>query len=354
MAPIRNLAWLLAGLMMGAFVFRADAEPSNGTFSVVWYNVENWGPTDRWIDGKKEAEAMKPESSQKAVVAMIKRVNPDVLGVCEILQDPRDPEKYAKHFREVLKAGGLDYPHMRTCRGEDVRGSLVLLSRFPIEQFEALNSDTYELNKKTARGEGAPTERVKLRVSRGILHARVRVNAGYAFDLFTAHLKSKRPADSFDDDKTHQRGDNLIRRNEALILRGHVQRVYQAKPDANLLVMGDLNDTQNYPAITTVIGSRGAEVRMHNLPLADWLGDRWTHYYVPNCEYQKIDYMIASTGMAREFIPEKSGVHREREGDGPEYRWRNGADHRMIYATFHASERSEPYAGDPDWRGSGE
>ena len=340
--PLLHRAAFLCALVFPGLLQAGD------TFRVCWYNVENWGVTDRWVNNKKVPDLMKPEDEQAAVLAILKKYNPDIFATCEVLQDPADVEKNARHLRDRLKAAGMDFKEMRMVRGEDTRGSLVLFSKFPITKFEALNQDTFKVNKKTGRQPGASTEQVTMRVGRGLLHAEIQVNPSYSFNLFSAHLKSKRPADAFDDDATRQKGDTIIRRNEALILRGHIMKAYQGRPDANLLVVGDLNDTMNYSAITTIVGRRGAEVPMHILPQADYLGDRWTHYFIPNCEYQKIDYMIASEGMAREYVAAESGVYRERPDDPKELKWTSASDHRMLFATFRASEVREPYQPDAE------
>jgi hypothetical protein len=53
--------------------------------------------------------------------------------------------------------------------------------------------------------------------------------------------------------------------------------------------------------------------------------------------------MIASDGMAREYVAAESGVYREKPTDPKELKWTSGSDHRMLFATFQTKDSSEPY-----------
>ncbi len=312
---------------------QAEAAPAIPTFTLATFNAANWGPTDRFVDGKSVRNADKPASERAAVAAILRRMNPDILAVQEILQHPGDA--HLKDFRETLARAGLDYPHMLTARGFDSRIQNALFSRFPMAAARRLTNDTYEATIRTGTGAKAKTSRVTRRVERGILNAVIQVNPHYQVEIFAVHLKSKRPIPELDD--SGEPGDSLIRRNEALILRGHIMERYKADPEANVAAIGDFNDVLRSRPIQTIEGTKGDSVRTFNLWIWDWLGDQWTHFYYPERSYEKIDHIFASEGLFREFRAEGSLVYREHEGDPPELRWSSASDHRAVMACFAAT-----------------
>ncbi len=221
-------------LALAAFPVRAA-----DSFSVCWWNIENWGETDRMVDGVRVPNAMKSPKEVAAVVAILRRMNPDILGVAEIVQAPDD--RFLKLLRQLLAQAGLDYPYLSTVHGEDTRIQVALLSRFPIRSEEPFDRETFPVA-LTSPSTGE-REEARFRVSRGFLNDRIEVAPGYFLQVMLAHLKSKLPEKSVIGEGGGESGDAYVRRREAELLRKHVDRFAADHPGADLLVMGDFNDT---------------------------------------------------------------------------------------------------------------
>lgn len=326
----RRLA-VFCGILLLGFLQARDL-PAQDTYSIAFWNVQNFGVTDRFIDNKPVEAAMKPDSEIRAMATILKRMNPDILGLAEILQDPDD--KYVKQVQSALREADLDYPHMSTCLGGDDRIQNVLLSRHPIVRTEHLTDATYKATRKDPKT-GATTE-IQRRVGRGINQSIIQIRPGHEIRVFLVHLKSKRPFPEIVSDTAEELGDGFIRRNEALILRGAMMRAAEKNPGDRILAMGDFNDTPRSRAVTTIVGPKSAEIRFFDLWLQDWLGDWWTHFYAPDKSYERIDYMVVNQKLFSEWERDrdKSYLYRQNQNDTPDYHHGNASDHRPLFATF--------------------
>ncbi len=272
---------------------------------VASYNVQNYL-------GEEEAEASaasgsgfrvrpKGEKAIEALVRVVKEINPDILGVCEMGR----PEMF-EDFKKRLAAAGLGYVDSEYVQAADPDRHLALLSRFPIAARQSKTDVGYEL-------EGVP-EKVK----RGFLDVSVRVAPDYDLRMVGVHLKSKLPT---------PQGEALIRRHEAQLLRAHLSDIMKADPEVNLLAYGDFNDTKNEPPIHEVMGVRGSANYLADLWAKDNLGDRWTHYWRTADQYSRIDYFFASPALFREVVLAESRVYRSDF-------WSDASDHRPIFTTI--------------------
>jgi endonuclease/exonuclease/phosphatase family metal-dependent hydrolase len=159
-------------------------------------------------------------------------------------------------------------------------------------------------------------------VRRGFLDVSIQVNPGYTLRLVGAHLKSKMPSAA---------GEELIRRCEADQLRFLVNRILSEDPRANLLVYGDLNDTQEQPAVRTTLGPWGNLTSLRDLAAEDPQGHRWTHFRQFTGVYSRIDYLLVSRGLHPEVVA-PAGICGTTE-------WKRASDHRLIYARIIPKER---------------
>jgi len=303
--------------------------------TICYWNVQNFGVTDRFVNGKSEKDAMKPDSEIEAMLAILGRIKPDVLGVSEILQAPDD--LYLKLLQSKLKKAGLDYPYLTTVKGGDERIQNALLSKYPFVSEQHLNTETFDVSKTDKKTK--QVTKVQLRVGRGFINTEIQVTPTFKFRAMVAHLKSKRPNPEYDESSPGETGETFVRRNEALILKNAMNRFLAANPEECLIVMGDFNDTYRSMAIKTILGPKDATVRVFDLWLTDYFGDWWTHFYIPDKSYERLDYMFVSQPLFIRFKKEKSHVFRPGQNDPPSFNTYNASDHRPIVAVFDVKEK---------------
>ena len=266
------------------------------------HNVENWLSMPRTIDGVKDETASKPEDEKQALIAMIARHKPDILGLSEI-GTPEDLEE----IRDRLRAAGVDLPHLHHHQGSDPVRRLGLLSRHP-------------LNPATTPAEtGFRLAGRNFEMLRGILDVTATTPDGRDFRFLGVHLKSKREVSFYDQAQ--------FRAREAHLLRSHVETILSEDPGARLVVFGDLNDTRRSPAVITVAGSAGSGRQLFAVPARDSRSQMWTHHWRYQDVYSRIDYIFIT-----ENLRDEADWQDARLIDDPE--WRDASDHRPILLDF--------------------
>jgi len=300
----RGTEVLLLGLLAAASL------PAQTEFSVATYNVKNYLLES--IPGRKA----KPEAARLRVRESLLRTRADVVVLQEMGQ--------ARALEELalgLKAGGFDYPHRALLQGRDPAIRLAVLSRFPFTRLLRHTNDQFLV-------EGS-----RQWVRRGFLEVEIAVNEEYRFTLLAAHLKSRFPVPFA--------RESEIRLREAGILRRKIEALLERDPELNLLVAGDLNDTPDSAAVRTVIG-RG-QWRLHDARPHEWLfldGEfvverprvNWTFHYPAGGTYSRVDYVLMSRGMKREWRPENSRIVALPF-------WFEASDHRPLKVSFEASDQ---------------
>ncbi|HLP77384.1 MAG TPA: endonuclease/exonuclease/phosphatase family protein [Candidatus Paceibacterota bacterium] len=282
------------------------------TFRVATYNLENY------LDQPTETRAHPKSAASKAKIREnIRALQPDVIALQEV-----GSVSALEELRGSLKAEGLDFPFSEFVAGFDTNIHVAVLSKYPFAARRPHTNDTFLL---TGR---------RFRVGRGIAEVDVQVDPEYSFTLISTHLKSKRPAAEADEAEQ--------RLEEAKVLRKIIDANLTANPNANLVVLGDLNDTYNSPPVKTIIG-RGKNKLVDTRP-AERNGDNqpnpnpawqprsitWTHYFGAEDSYSRIDYLLLSLGMAREWKTNETYVLATPN-------WGVGSDHRPLVATFEVS-----------------
>ena len=298
---------LAAAVMISSSCFAAS-------FRVAAYNVENY------LDEPGGTRPLKSAAGKAKIRESIRAMKPDVIALEEM-----GSMNALQELRASLKAEGLDHPHWEHVTGFDTNIHVALLSKFPIVARRPHTNDNYLLGGK------------RLRVSRGFVEADIKVNNSYEFTVLACHLKSKRPIPDADEEE--------MRFEEAKILREKIDARLAANPNANLVVLGDLNDTYNTKSVKAVIG-RGKTALIDTRP-AERNGDNqphptnprysprnvtWTHYYGVEDTYSRIDYILLSPGMAREWVTNETYVLTLPN-------WGIGSDHRPLVATFEAENK---------------
>ncbi len=289
--------------------------PSNAaeTFRVATYNLNNY------FLNAGDTRPQKSLESQNQIHENILALKPDILAVQEM-----SSEAGLMHLQSELKRRGLNLPHHEIITGWDTNIHVAVLSRFPLTARRPHLKDNYLLNGR------------RFHVSRGFLEVDIQINPNYTLTLLTAHLKSKRAVPQAD--------ETDMRLEEARLLREKVEDRLKAEPKANIVVLGDFNDTKDSPAIkalrgrgrTKLVDTRPAEPNGDNTPPAKPTYDppkiTWTYYYGVEDSYSRVDYIMISPGLEREWQPEHTYVLTASN-------WGLASDHRPIVATFEASDR---------------
>lgn len=283
------------------------------TFRVATYNLENY------LDQPSGTRPLKSAASRAKIRESLLALRAQVVALQEV-----GGTNALAELRGSLKADGLDYPFWEHVSGWDTNIHLAVLSQFPLSARRPHTNESFLLFGR------------RFRVSRGFSEVEIRVNNHYSFTLITAHLKSRRPVPEADEAD--------LREAEAVQLRALIEARLAANPGLNLIVLGDLNDTKDSKSTRTVLG-KGRRALVDTRP-AERNGDHpvrpgprydprtvtWTHYYGKEDTYSRIDYILLSQGMAKEWV--KEGTYVLAIPD-----WGAASDHRPIVATFEAADR---------------
>ena len=279
------------------------------TFSVATYNVENY------LDQPTESRPrVKSAESRAKIRESIRALNPDVLALEEV-----GGTGALLELRASLKAEGADYPFWELVGGADTNIHVAVLSRLPIVARHPHTNEVYLLDGR------------RFPISRGFAELEIRAATNYTFTLIAAHLKSRRPAPEADEAEQ--------RLAEAKILRGIVDEHFKADPNARLVVLGDFNDAVDSDAVKEIIGrgkskltdTRPAERNGDNAPVQPPSftprSVAWTYFYAADDTYSRMDYIVLSPAMARDWLENETRVLALPN-------WGVASDHRPIVASF--------------------
>jgi endonuclease/exonuclease/phosphatase family metal-dependent hydrolase len=279
----------------------SSKKPSSGQICFITYNVENWLTMDRHVGDKNLRGAPKPENEKQAVIDILARHAPDVVGLCEI-GTPSD----LTEIQQKLKVAGLDLPHSHFTGGSDPERHLGLLSRFPIISSATPKEMEYQLTGHTYS------------INRGILDSTIGAY-GKSYRFVGVHLKSKRDSEQGDQEQ--------IRLNEARLLRRHLDSILEADENARLIVYGDFNDTHASPAIKTITGKANDPSYLTAIPAKDSQNDSWTHYWAFQDVYSRFDYIMVTREVRKETDFQRAKIIDDAD-------WNKASDHRAVMAVF--------------------
>jgi endonuclease/exonuclease/phosphatase family metal-dependent hydrolase len=284
------------------------------TFRVAEYNLENY------LDQPTETRRfVKSDDAKAKICESIRAMKPDVIALEEM-----GTTNALLELRASLKAEGLDFPYWEHVSGFDTNIHLTVLSKFPITARRPHTNENFLLDGR------------RFSASRGFLEVDIQVNTNYSFTLLGAHLKSKRPVPEGDEAE--------LRLQEAKLLREKIDAVLKAKPNANLVVLGDLNNTKDSPSTKAIIGTgkfrlvdtrpaeRNGDNAVNPNPRFSPMNVTWTYYYGVEDTYSRIDYILLSPGMAREWVKKETYALALPN-------WGVGSDHRPIVAAFEAADK---------------
>ncbi|MEO6034984.1 MAG: endonuclease/exonuclease/phosphatase family protein [Verrucomicrobiota bacterium] len=303
--------WLATVVIILAFSLRAPA--AQDIVRVATYNLENY------LDDPAGTRPAKSSEAKAKIREGILALQPDVIALQEM-----GNTNALLELRSSLNAAGLNFPHWEHVSGFDTNIHVAILSKFPFTARRPHTNDTFLLSGR------------RFRVSRGFAEVDIEVSPTYSFTLITAHLKSRRPVPEADEADW--------REQEAVKLREAIESRFAANPNANLIVVGDFNDTKDARSTRMVLGrgktgmfdTRPEEKNGDNQPnpIAHFepRNITWTHYYGKEDSYSRIDYILISNGMKREWLPEETFILRIPN-------WGVGSDHRPLVAGFTAENK---------------
>lgn len=285
--------------------------PAQGadTFRVATYNVETY--LDQPTESRHYVKT--PEAKAK-IRESILAIRPDVIALEEM-----GTTNALLELRAALQTDGLDFPFWEHVTGADTNIHVAVLSRFPFVARLPHTNDNYLLDGS------------RMRVSRGFAEVEIQAATNFTFILIAAHLKSRRPVPEADQAE--------MRLQEAKLVRGIVDTRLEKDPDARIIVLGDFNDVKSSDSTKAIIGrgrfkltdTRPAERNGDNLPNPvprfEPRNVTWTHYYGVEDSYSRIDYLLLSPAMARDWVTNETYI-------ATIPNWGIGSDHRPIVATF--------------------
>ncbi len=270
------------------------AEPERLTFCS--YNLKNWLAMERSI-GKPATP--KPESERARVVKTLAAIHPDILGVCEI-----GTADDLAELQQRLQMEGVDLPYTELAHGGDPARRLALLSRLPIKARNPQTTLTYQIGAQT------------LPFQRGILDVTIAITPTFDLHLLGVHLKSMRTVAEADQAE--------MRRNEARLLRLHIDSIFAQEPSARILAYGDFNAQRNDPSVAEIVGSpRSSDTAMQDILLRDENGQLWTHFWDAADIYSRLDYCFTSRLLRPHIDTRSSTIHADRD-------FYKASDHRPL------------------------
>ncbi len=257
-----------------------------GTIRLMTFNVENLfdDKDDPSLTGAQDDKDMtKPEAHRKAAADAIRRAGPDVIALEEV-----ESLEALLWWRDEFLAD-LGYTHVVSLDSGDDRGiENAVLSRLPLSDAQVwpdLPLEGVHPNKSEYRGQPIAFRRSPLRVTVSVPRASPAAETPgepYKFTLFVVHQKSGKD-------------NGYWREREAAKTVELAGQVIGKDPDANVIILGDLN-------------CQAAEKPFRAYMAAgfiDAFADRvkGESKWITHESGRSIDHILLGAGAARELVP---------------------------------------------------
>ncbi len=210
-------------------------------------------------------------------------------------------------FSTIKKLLGTKFVFAKAVSGPAPAGFLTIFSKLRPTSCETISGLKYNIKKNTP-----------VPVGNDFLEITFNVN-GYQLLLFAGILKNR--------SKHPKYSQTNMRRYEARELRKLATAVLRRKPDANIMVLGNFNDTCGKSPLNALYSRRsGIRRRLFDIRPVDHINVAWTAVDERRDEYERIDYMLVSFGLVPEIERSMSRVVAFKN-------WRSISAHRPIVAT---------------------
>ncbi|HUG09920.1 MAG TPA: endonuclease/exonuclease/phosphatase family protein [Opitutaceae bacterium] len=291
------------GLIVALLITAAlSVECAAGSLTVATWNVENYLPAARRVDGVFRPGYPKPEAEKSALRDVIRATAADVIA----FQEMGDESQLVELQRDLAR-DGIDYLHSAWLAAADTERHVAVLSKVPFVRIERhghlpvrfLGADDF--------------------VKRGVLEVVV-MSGEDEITLFVIHLKSRFT------ERRDDPGSAIQRAAEAVAIRDLVLDRFPDPAVARFMIAGDFNDTRDTRPLRAMM-KRGDTTIARILPAADDRGDAWTHRYRRKESYSRVDFILVSPGL--EAWAKALAI---RVVDTP--RVRNASDHRPVVLTL--------------------
>lgn len=250
-------------------------------FRIMEYNVENL--FDCRHDSLKNDQEFLPESVRgwsfsrynnklkniaKVILAAGGEQAPDLVGLCEV-----ENEHCVKGLVRYSPLREVGYKYVIT-QSPDERGIDVALLYQP---------QTFRLLAK--RVISIPSEKIKHRPTRDILHVTGKVVSGDTLDVFVCHMPSRSGG---------EKETEPYRLFTSGFLRRAADSIMAIRQNPNVIVMGDFNDYPSNRALVEVLGAVKPEGKMYSRRLYNLMAGKPGGTYRFRGEWGLLDQMIVN------------------------------------------------------------
>lgn len=293
----------------------ASTSKAAGTMRVATYNIRNL------FDGIPNANAAegwterpKPEKELVALSESLHDINADVIGFQEV-----ESLQVLTQFRDKYLRD-MGYQHVVLVEGNDRRGiDVALFSRFPVSNVKSHKDLRFPVPGQGTQG-----------FSRDLLQARINAPNNYKFTMFVAHLKSQHGDDPAD----------IKREAEALQIQNIIGTFQKANPQENFVLLGDFNDRPEAKHISHVVNPRVSNLNLSDIIMEEMGAQPWVYTYHPKKYRSRIDYILMSQTMKREYIPKSVKLYKPFK-EGNEWKklyFYNASDHIPVTVDFNITQ----------------
>jgi len=256
-------------------------------FKIVFYNVENLfdtidepgkDDTDFLPDGGKKWDTKKYFQKIKNISDVLIDIGneelPEIIGLCEV-----ENKEVLKDLinRSELKKGNYGIVHKD---GHDPRGIEVALL-YRKDEFNYITYKTIKPYNKT----------------RDILYVKGVADKKDTLHIFVNHWKSRMGGQKETEEKRMRFAD---------VLRKNVDSLFKINKNANIIIIGDLNDNPNNKSVADVLKAQKVSDKtkpetLYNLSYSNFENKEYSYYYK---EWDMFDQIIVSNNI----ISKKTGL----------------------------------------------